>query len=835
VAAPARVSVPHDAAGRYGRRMLSHLRVLDLTDGGATIAGRLFADLGAEVILVEPPGGIGLRREGPFVADRPGPESSLSFWATNHSKRSVVVDLTTPEGRETFRRLAADADVVLESQPVGSLDAIGLGPSDLMASSPGLVVVSITPFGLDGPKARWAAHDLTVQASSGVMHLTGDADRAPLQQSSFPQAFLHAGLDAVVGALVALAGREVDGWGRHVDVSAQTSTMLCAQQCVLAEAWGDVSPRRNGVAIALGGVRYRVIYPALDGWVSISLFFGPTFGDYSRRLIELLCAERLVDPAVLDRDFTTFGVELREGRRPPEDLDELNAAIEAWTARRTRAELADLATSHRLLLVPVSTIADVRSSPQLAARDFFRTIEDASLGTDATVVVPGPFARFSATPLPAPHPAPSLGEHHPTARPARPRPARADAPRSRPLEGLRILDFTWVMAGPMAVRYLSDAGATVVHIESAARPDSARAVTPHADGKADPDTSGLHANLNCDKLALSLDMSVPESRDVVLRLVDWADVVVENYSPKAMRGWGIDYESLRRHRPDLVMVSSCLNGQTGPDAGLAGYGTMGAQIAGFGALAGWPDRDPVGPFGAYTDYCSPRFAAMGLLAALEHRRRTGEGQHVDLSQAEASLHLLGPALLDFGVNGHLAERCGNASAEVAPHGVYPCRGRADDDERWVAVVAATDEQFIALCRAIGRPDWAADPELCTAAGRLWQRARLDEGMTSWTSSRTPDEVENALQAAGVPAHRVLGPDDVGTDPQLAARHHFVSARHPVLGDVWVENSRLRISGADTTPRRAGLLIGEHNEQVLRDVLGLDPEQVAELHRSGALH
>ena len=382
------------------------------------------------------------------------------------------------------------------------------------------------------------------------------------------------------------------------------------------------------------------------------------------------------------------------------------------------------------------------------------------------------------------------------------------------MEGLKLLDFTWVMAGPMAVRYLSDAGATVVHIESAARPDSARAVTPHAGGRAHADTSGLHANLNCDKLGLSLDLSVPQAREVVLRLVDWADAVVENYSPKAMRNWGLDYESLRRHRPDLVMVSSCLNGQTGPDANLAGYGTMGAQIAGFGALAGWPDRDPVGPFGAYTDYCSPRFAAMGLLAALEHRRRTGEGQYVDVSQAEASLHLLGPALLDFGLNGRIAERCGNASAEVAPHGVYPCAG----EDRWVAIVAATDGQFAALCDAIGRTDWAADPELCTTAGRVRRRAALDEGLAIWTASRTQDEVEDILQAAGVPAHRVLAPDDVRTDPQLVARRHLVSAVHPVLGPVLVENSRLRISGADTTPRRAGLLIGEHNDQVLCDIL-----------------
>ncbi|MGF1600054.1 MAG: CaiB/BaiF CoA transferase family protein [Acidimicrobiales bacterium] len=813
--------------------MLSHLRVLDLTDGEATIAGRLLADLGADVVLVEPPGGIGLRRQGPFAHDQPGPETSLSFWATNRGKSSVVVDLETPEGRRALLELAADADVLIESGPPGALDVAGVGPAALAEAHPALVVVSITPFGLDGPKAGWSAHDLTVQAASGAMALTGHPDRAPLQLSSAPQAFLHAGIEAVVATLVALAGRGEDGWGRHVDVSAQTSTMLCAQQCVLSELWGDRPVQRSGGAVSQGGVAHRIIYPAADGWVSITLLFGSTFGEFSRRLVELVCADGLLPPSAVDVDYHTFGVELREGRRPLADLEELTDAVERWTRRRTCAELAALAASHRLLAVAVSAVADVRASPQLEARRFFTPVDHPDLGRPVTY--PGPFARFGSAPLQIDRPPPPLAATPCPGASALPRripptvPARAAAQRAHPLEGLKVLDFTWVMAGPMTVRYLTDAGATVVHIESATRPDSLRAITPFAGGRADPDTSGIHANLNCDKLALSLDLSVAEARDVVLRLVDWADVVVENYSPKAMRNWGLDYESLRRHRPDVIMASSCLNGQTGPEADFAGYGTMGAQMAGFGALAGWPDRAPVGPFGAYTDYCAPRFSAMALLAALEHRRRTGEGQHIDLSQTEASLHLLGPAFLDLEVNGRIAERRGNTSPDVAPHGVYPCAGH----DRWVAVVAANDAQFAALGVAIGRVDWAADPALATAADRVRAHERLDADVAAWTCTRTADEVEDTLQAAGVPVHRVLGPADVTTDPQLIARRHFVEVDHPVLGRAWVENSRLRLSGADTTPRRGGLRIGEHNEAVL-SMLGLDSDEQEQLRCCGAL-
>jgi len=258
-------------------------------------------------------------------------------------------------------------------------------------------------------------------------------------------------------------------------------------------------------------------------------------------------------------------------------------------------------------------------------------------------------------------------------------------------------------------------------VESAVRVDTARTIQPFKDGQPGPERSGLYANVNAGKLGITLNLAKPEAREVALRLAAWADVVVESYSPKAMRAWGLDYESLRKVNPRLIMMSSCLNGQTGPHAALAGFGTMGAALAGFTELAGWPDRPPAGPFGAYTDYVAPKFIAAALLAALDYRRRTGEGQYIDLAQAEAAMHFLTPAILDYTVNGHVQTRVGNFSPHEAPHGVYPCAG----DDRWVAIACATEAQWQALCDAMDHQEWKADPRFLTLPARAANHEALD--------------------------------------------------------------------------------------------------------------
>ncbi|MBI2765869.1 MAG: CoA transferase [Chloroflexi bacterium] len=810
--------------------MLSPYRVLDLTDERGQLCGQLLADLGAEVILVEPPGGSTSRRQGPFLDDDPDANKSLWFWSYNRGKRSVVADIGTDEGRETIRRLAATSDFVIESFAPGYLAGIGLGYEDLSRLNPRVVLVSISPFGQTGPHSGWAASDLTVVASSGVLQMTGDEDRPPVRVV-LPQAFLHASAEAAAGALLAHAARERDGVGQHVDVSAQTAMMMATQSFVLASAWHESGIERLAGGLKLGPITLKLVQPAKDGFVSVTFLFGNALGPFSRRLMEVMCERGFVDEATRDKDWLAYTTMLLSGEEPLSELMRCIDAIGRFTAAYTKQELLDLSFERRLLIVPVSTVEDVVHSPQLEAREYWTAVEHPEAGR--SFPYPGPFAKFSATPLKYGRRAPRIGEDQELLAAPAPSPTHAAAStgtRGLPLAGVNVADFTWVMAGPAGSRYLADYGATQVKIESATRIDTARTLQPFLDHEVGPERSGLFANVNAGKLGLTLNLGIPEGRDLALRLVRWADVVVESYTPKAMKGWGLDYESLRAVKPDIVMLSSCLGGQYGPWSMLAGFGTMGAQLAGFGELAGWPDRPPAGPFGAYTDYIAPKFTALALLAALDHRRRTGEGQYIDLSQAECSLHFITPAILDYAANGRITRRNGNASPVYAPHAVFPCAG----DDRWVAIVTETDEQWRGLTAALGKPGWATGPEFATAAGRLAHQAKIETQIGAWTCQREAADIENLLQAHGVPVFRSALSEDMLSDPQLVHRGHWVTVPHPELGPVVIENARSVLSATPARLQRAGPAFGQDNEYVLRELLGLGDDEIVGYLTAGAL-
>lgn len=827
--------------------MLESYRVLDLTNERGLLCGQILADLGADVIVVEPPGGSSARRIGPF-ANGGGPEAgaaredSLFWWAFNRNKRGVTLDIETAEGQARLRDLAATSDFLIESFDLGYLDQLGLGYAALSAINPRLVMVSITPFGQAGPKAGWAATNLTVLAASGVLLLTGDEDRPPLHLPG-EQAWLHAGAEAAAGALLAHLARERDGAGQHVDVSAQTAAMLATQSFLLQSAWdpsAEVSRISGGAK--LGPLQVRFVYPCKDGHVTVTFLFGTVIGPFTRRLFECMYEEGIVDQATRDKDWLGYVLHLLSGAEPVSEMNRCTLAIEQFTLRHTKAELFELAMARGLLIVPVSTTEDVVTSPQLAARDYWTAIPHPE--HPEPVRYPGPFAKFSRTPISYRRRAPLLGEHNAellngTAIDGGPRGARS-GPRGTderpllPLDGVKVLDFTWVVVGPMAVRYLSDYGATVVHVETAGRPDALRSYQPFWQGQVGPERSGQYANAMAGKLGLSLNLALPEGRDLALKLAAWADVVIENYSPRAMAAWGLDYDTLQKVNPGLVMMSTCLNGQTGPHRSLAGFGTMGQNLAGFGALVGWPDRAPAGPFVAYTDYVAPKFIAAATLAALAHRRRTGEGQWIDLSQAEASMHLLGPALLNYTVNGRVSGRGGNVAAEYAPHGVYPCRPAAGVPEAWVAIACATEAQWQGLCRATGEAAWATDARFATFAARDAHRDALDAELARWTATRDAAQIEQAVQAAGVPVHRANSSLDVFADRQLLHRGHFIQAEYGDLGRVPVESSRMRFSRTPAATTSAVPTLGQHNDYVLRELLKLDDETIIELAASGAL-
>lgn len=398
------------------------------------------------------------------------------------------------------------------------------------------------------------------------------------------------------------------------------------------------------------------------------------------------------------------------------------------------------------------------------------------------------------------------------------------------LADVKILDLMWAIAGPAATRMLADYGATVVRVESTTRTDICRTVAPFHELPPESESAVLFHNMNAGKHMITLDLASEAGRAVFLDLVRWADVVTEAYTAGTMDALGLGYEALRVVNPSLVMLSTCLMGQTGPLAKYAGFGNLAHSITGFGGLCGWPDRAPAGPFGAYTDYIAPRFSAATILAALDHRRRTGEGQHIDLAQAEASLHFLAPAILDYTVNGRVEAAVGNADPDAAPHGVYPAAG----DDRWIALAIRDDAQFAALASVLGDPALAADPRFATAVARRANADALDALVAAWTGTQDPHAAEAALQEVGVPAAVLATSEDLCRDPQLAHREHVQQVTHPTYGTTPIEGSRFRLSRTPAVKHEAAPTLGRDNDQVLREILGYDEERVTELVIAGAL-
>jgi len=399
-----------------------------------------------------------------------------------------------------------------------------------------------------------------------------------------------------------------------------------------------------------------------------------------------------------------------------------------------------------------------------------------------------------------------------------------------PLSDVKIVDLMWLIAGPAATRVLADYGATVVRIESTRHLDGARTIGPHHDDDPDPEGSGVFGNMNAGKLGLTLDISQPAGREVVLDLVRWADVVTEAFSPKAMRAWSLDYESLRQVKPEIIMLSTCLMGQTGPLAQFAGFGNLAAAVSGFFSLTGWPDRPPAGPFSAYTDYVAPRFTAAAILAALEYRDRTGEGQYIDQSQTESALHFLGPAVLDYTVNRRVQPAVGNRDPNMAPHGVYPAAG----EDRWIAIAISTPMQWASLCAVLQQPELLEDERFATVAARRAHHEALDGMIAAWTQKHTAEEAEQRLQAHDIPASAVLGMYDLATEPQLAHRQHFVELDDPRQETTTVEGSRFKLSRTPAQIDRVAPTLGRDNREVLETILGYSAERIAALAAQGIL-
>lgn len=390
--------------------MLNPYRVLDLTTERGLLSGQILGDLGADVIKVEPPGGASARRLGPFYKDQPDPNGSLFWWAYNRNKRSITLDIKTEEGKTTLRRLAKSAHFFIESDMPGTLAELGLGYADLAAENPGLIYVSITPFGQDGPKASYADSDLVILAAAGPLILTGDDDRPPVRVS-VPQAYPHASAAAAAASMIALYETLQSGQGQHVDISAQQTVAQAVQSTLLAAPLGDADSQRMSGGAKLGNIPIRLIWPAKDGHVAITYLFGSAVAHFTQRFMNWICEEGICDEATRDKDWVGYGAYLFSGSQEAiDDYMGLTRIVEKFTITKTKEELLEAALDRGLLIAPITTTEEVVHSPQLAARGYWQAVEHPELGR--TFPYPGPFAKFSVSPITYRRRPPTVGQHN---------------------------------------------------------------------------------------------------------------------------------------------------------------------------------------------------------------------------------------------------------------------------------------------------------------------------------------------------------------------------------------------------------------------------------------
>lgn len=845
-----------------GRGALSDLRVLDLSTPLAEATGRILVDLGAEVVKIEPPGGCESRFAPPFAfapaargTQRPAPgqgdpESSLFWRAWGQGKKSVVLDLDAPADREKFLALVDTADVLIESFTPGVMDAKGLGQAALRARNPMLLYVSVSPFGQTGPFAKMPATDLTLAAAGGLLNMTGEGDRPPVPVGLPETAHLGA-TQAAADVLMALYARNRDGRGQHLDSSIQAAVLWSLMYVTGFAALGQDPPqtgddraKRKGTMEIIPGLYLPSVEPCKDGFVAMVLVLAAQGATSFNNAMKWLGEQGGLDAELMQVDWMTWIQQIQAGKLSVEDGNRAVSALLAKFRTMTKAEIQAEAVRQKWLFSPIYLAPDLLTDPQLLARDYWTEVDGRK--------VPGPFARLSATPIRYERPAPKLGQDqhlvastdrrpslparpldHPAQTAGAPTAGPKRAPRRSIFEGLKVADFSWIAAGPLISKDLANLGATVLRVETEKRVDTLRFLPPWL-GQPGTTTGHTAANMNQSKLGVAIDFTTKEGLAVAHRMAEWADVVVENFTPGTAERLGLDYATLRKKNPSLVMLYTCMRGQTGPERAHTGFGIHGASLGGFIGVTGWKDRKPNMPWGAYTDFISPRYALSALCAALHHRDKTGEGQVIDVSQIEASIHYLAPTVLDYQTTGRILDRAGHDSEWGCPHGVY----RTKEHERFVALETRTAEQWHALCTVVpGLAALAAGPEgaaLAQIDHRIARRAELDAILVEWARDQACFDAADRLRSAGVPAYVPLRAIDFHGDPQLAARKFFIELPHKGFGKSTFDGAVTLFSDLPARPTHAGPLIGEHTFEVLRDVLGYAEDEIADMAAAGAL-
>jgi crotonobetainyl-CoA:carnitine CoA-transferase CaiB-like acyl-CoA transferase len=814
-------------AGAEDAGPLGAIRVIEYGQGVAAAFGcKLLADLGAEVIKVEPPGGDVTRLRGPFFDGFPDPECGGLFLYLNANKKGVVLDLERPADRDVFASLLRRADVLIHNVPPADRARYSLSGGALCERFPHLIATGISPYGDSGRRANWRAYDLNVMHSSGFAAINPGCSPFPElpptklmgQQSDF-----QAGAHAAIATLAAYLYRMRTGAGQAIDV--------CAQECFLA-LLGSSLPYYTYAGTKTTRLGVRPIAP----WMAVEcadskLYLACIEENQWRGLLKLLG-----DPE-WGRDEI-----FKDRVTRAKHIDALRPLLEDLTRRWKVDELYHEAQKLRLPVAPLNWMADVFGNEQLRARDFFVPIPNGD-PRGREIMGPGAPCQFSTMRWALRRRAPHLGEHNrevqlllkeSNAAPRGSGPASAGVtdPAARPLSGFHVLDFSWVWGGPYCTEQLAQLGADVIRIESAKRPCLFRAIAPFADNVPGLNRSGCFNQWNRGKRSVALDLSNPGAVEIARKMVTWADVVVENFAPGVMERMGLDYRALSAIKPDLIMLSLSGYGQTGPYRNYVSYGGLAGAQSGFYAFNGHPGDEPRDLGATYADPSGGINGAVALMQALIHRALTGEGQYLDLSMLEALETFAAEGLLEFTMSGREPQRMGNRDILMSPHNCYKARG---DAEMWVSIAVGTEQEWRALCGAIGQPALADDPRFANAAMRKRNEDELDLIITRWTCERDRWEITEILQRAGVAAFPTLSNKDLAEDPHLIERGFIIEVDHPEAGRRKHTSIPWQMSATPNRAMTRAPLLGENTTEVLQSVLGYSADQIKRLTAEGVLY
>jgi crotonobetainyl-CoA:carnitine CoA-transferase CaiB-like acyl-CoA transferase len=792
-------------ANRPDEWALANCLVVDLsTEIAGPYCSKLLADAGADVIKVEDPiAGDPLRRWVASNTPLPEGEDGALFQFLNASKRGIALDLEQSAGRGDLFELVGRADVLVESFGPGGLAERQISKAALWQKNPGLSIVSISPWGLEGPEASRPATEFTLQAATGSIAYRGLPDRKPVAAGGRIGEWA-AGSYAAVGAMSALLSARTTGRGQHVDLSIFETMLLCLTVYHdLNGQWVDGPLARS--------IEVPSIEPTKDGYVGICAITGQQWTDFCSLLER---PEIGKDPRYLD------------GRARMQHLDLMREMIQSWTQERTTEEIIELCS---LLRIPAAQVGHGRSLPemeQMKERGVFRPGPHQFLQ-------PRPPYLLGRTPMRPPTRAPRLDEHGDAIRRENAESGRGGGRIEKkvdpdanplPLDGLRVLDLTAFWAGPVATCYLADMGADVIKVESIQRPDGMR-FAGAIPNESLWEWSPVFHGANPGKRAITLQLDSDEGMALLHRLIERSEILIENYSARVLENFGLGWEEIRAINPGIIMARMPAFGLDGPWRDRPGFAMTVEQVSGLAWLTGYRDL-PLVIRGA----CDPiggMHAVFALLMALEHKKRTGEGQLVEIPLVEVAINMAAEQVIEFSAYEQLLERDENRGPVAAPQGVY----RTANPEDLIALAIPDDESWAALCELMGRGEWLQSESYASAAGRRTHHDRIDEAIEAWLSQHSREAVLLQLLEAGIPAASLINPHSLMPNPQLEARAFFQIMEHSHVGKARYPGWPMAFSGLPRAlHQRPPPTLGQHNDEVLGTILGLDGETLDRLRK-----